>query len=70
MMSFSRPIQWYHSHANLIWQDGTFKTKSQKVNFTEYGFKQIISPLNPFHHIVDIAYEKFLTILAKRFAKT
>jgi hypothetical protein len=23
-MSFSRPIQWYHSHADPIWPDGTF----------------------------------------------
>ncbi len=26
LMSFSRPIQWYHSHADPIWPDGTFKT--------------------------------------------
>jgi hypothetical protein len=24
-MSFSRPFQWYHSHADPIWPDGTFK---------------------------------------------
>jgi hypothetical protein len=24
-MTFSRPIQWYHSHAGPIWLDGTFK---------------------------------------------
>jgi hypothetical protein len=24
-MSFSRPIQWYHSHADPIWQVGIFK---------------------------------------------
>jgi hypothetical protein len=24
-MSFPRPIQWYHCHADLIWPDGTFK---------------------------------------------
>jgi hypothetical protein len=23
-MSFSRPIQWYHSHVDPIWPDGTF----------------------------------------------
>ncbi len=23
-MSFSRPIQWYHSHEDPIWPDGTF----------------------------------------------
>jgi hypothetical protein len=27
-MSFSRPIQWYHSHADPIWPDGTFKYAS------------------------------------------
>ncbi len=26
-MSFSRPIQWYYSHADLIWPDGTFKNE-------------------------------------------
>jgi hypothetical protein len=26
-MSFSRPIQWYHSDADLIWLDGTIKHK-------------------------------------------
>ncbi len=24
-MFFSKPIQWYHSHADKIWLDGTFK---------------------------------------------
>jgi hypothetical protein len=24
-MSFSRPIQWYYSHVDPIWPDGTFK---------------------------------------------
>jgi hypothetical protein len=24
-MSFSRPIQWYHSHADPIWPDGTLR---------------------------------------------
>ncbi len=24
-MYFLRPIQWYHSHADPIWLDGTFK---------------------------------------------
>jgi hypothetical protein len=24
-MSFLRPIQWYHSHVDPIWPDGTFK---------------------------------------------
>jgi hypothetical protein len=26
-MLFSRPIQWYHSHADPIWPDGTFEVK-------------------------------------------
>jgi hypothetical protein len=26
-MSFSRPIQWYYSYADPIWQDGTFKPR-------------------------------------------
>jgi hypothetical protein len=27
-MSFSRPFQWYHSHADVIWPDGgTFKCR-------------------------------------------
>jgi hypothetical protein len=26
-MSFSRPFQWYHSHADPIWPNGTFKRK-------------------------------------------
>jgi hypothetical protein len=25
LMSFSRLIQWYHSHVDPIWPDGTFK---------------------------------------------
>ncbi len=35
-MSFSRPIQWYHSHADPIWPDGTFK-----------AFGKDLSRLNP-----------------------
>ncbi len=27
-MSFSRPFQWYHSHADPIWPDGTFKCRT------------------------------------------
>ncbi len=27
-MSFLRPIQWYHSHADPIWPNGTFKASS------------------------------------------
>jgi hypothetical protein len=27
LIFFSKPIQWYHSHADLIWLDGTFEDK-------------------------------------------
>ncbi len=35
-MSFSRAIQWYHSHADPIWPDGTFNEclLSQKADPT------------------------------------
>ncbi len=26
-MSFSRPIQWYHSHADPVWPDSTFNSR-------------------------------------------
>jgi hypothetical protein len=29
-MSFSRPIQWYHSQADPIWPDGTFNATSSE----------------------------------------
>ncbi len=31
-MSFSRAFQWYHSHLDPIWPDGTFKTGLRNVN--------------------------------------
>jgi hypothetical protein len=34
-MFFSRPIQWYHSHADLIWPDGTFKINGIKYTANE-----------------------------------
>ncbi len=34
-MSFSRPIQWYHCHADPFWPDGTFKF-SQTMPFFLY----------------------------------
>jgi hypothetical protein len=30
-MVFTRPIQWYHSHADPIWLDGTFKVHKCKI---------------------------------------
>ncbi len=34
-MSFSRPIQWYHSHVDPIWPDGTFKIPSESLFFLQ-----------------------------------
>ncbi len=31
-MSFSRPIHWYHSHADPIWPDDTFKSEFMPRN--------------------------------------
>jgi hypothetical protein len=40
LMSFSRPMQWYRSHADLIWPDGPFKDKfpedSEEAPFCGY----------------------------------
>ncbi len=36
-MSFSRPTQWYHSHADPIWPDGTFKSSAADKNQMEFG---------------------------------
>jgi hypothetical protein len=33
-MSFLRPIQWYHSHADPIWPDGTLKDPTHR-SFTD-----------------------------------
>jgi hypothetical protein len=30
-MSLSRPIQWYHSHVDAIWLDGTFNQQGPMV---------------------------------------
>ncbi len=38
-MSFSRPIQWYHSHADPIWPDSTFKF-SNRVRRNTFGQTQ------------------------------
>ncbi len=32
-MSFSRAFQWYHSHLDPIWPDGTFKLYMNKYFF-------------------------------------
>ena len=37
-MSFSRPIQWYHSHADQIWPDSTFKANVENCIRIFYYF--------------------------------
>ncbi len=37
-MSFLRPIQWYHSHADPIWPDGTFKLRTMAFLLTGLDF--------------------------------
>ncbi len=42
-MSFPRPIEWYHSHTDPIWPDGTFKPENINIKRTssqdEYFWK-------------------------------
>jgi hypothetical protein len=40
-MSFSRPIQWYHSHADPIWLDGTFKSV-EPFPFKKENYMQLL----------------------------
>jgi hypothetical protein len=35
-MSFLRPMQWFHSHADPIWPDGTFKSMKVDNGFQLY----------------------------------
>ena len=45
-MSISRPIQWYHSHVDPIWPDGTFKKESARA-ISQGPTKLSISSANP-----------------------
>ncbi len=38
-MSFSRAFQWYHSHLDPIWPDGTFKASNYE--HTEWKLQQV-----------------------------
>ncbi len=53
-MSFSRPIQWYHSYAGPIWLDGTFKEikKNMLVNIIHHNIplSRLIKRRAPIHH--------------------
>ncbi len=42
-MSFSRPIQWYHSHADPIWPDSTFKRNPRSSSFLISGLHSPLS---------------------------
>ncbi len=39
-MSFSRPFQWYHSHADPIWPDGTFKQIGNKLTINQHSLRR------------------------------
>ena len=34
-MSFSGPIQWYHTHVDTIWSDGTFNNRHRASFYQE-----------------------------------
>ncbi len=40
-MSFSRPIQWYHSHADPIWPYGTFNVPVSGSNAKQSGLLSV-----------------------------
>jgi hypothetical protein len=46
-MSFSRPIQWYNSHADPIWPDSTFKKFTMEKRKVKYSLR-VLTPLPPF----------------------
>jgi hypothetical protein len=39
--SFSRPIQWYHTHADPIWPDSTFKLFKAKQKRKPWFYKYL-----------------------------
>ncbi len=55
-MSFIRPIQWHHSHADIIWWDDTFK---------EYtAFFLSLEPM-----LDDLKYDSMNVLLKKQMKK-
>ncbi len=53
-MSFLRPIQWYHSHADPIWPDGTFKLRTVAFLLTGLDFLSAAAnllPISIFHFL-------------------
>ncbi len=43
-MFFSRPIQWYHSHADPIWPDGTFNAVGS-IHISTVYLAEVAGPL-------------------------
>ncbi len=46
-MSFSRAFQWYHSHLDPIWPDGTFKERRHRPSITTQispGWVTVLQP--------------------------
>ncbi len=46
-MSFSRPIQWYHSYADPIWPDstGTFNTLGPRLYYPKWKGRGCVNEL-------------------------
>jgi hypothetical protein len=65
-MSFSRPIQWYQSHVDPIWPDGTFNFEDVTSGMIATG--SIILPFDGvlnFHKRVFLLIEFYLGPLIK-----
>jgi hypothetical protein len=43
-MSFSRPIQWYHCHADPFWSDSTFMKKLFSIDYSGVTYKSYSVP--------------------------
>jgi hypothetical protein len=48
-MSFQRAFQWYRSHADPIWPDGTFNKSMCEINQRKYAKLT-------FHHMYTVQY--------------
>ncbi len=71
-MSFSRPIQWYHSHADPIWPDGTFDNLCANAYLSgpaaRISYMDTAYPASPEHnndHETWINKEVFLFVITK-----
>ncbi len=53
-----RPIQWYHSHVDLIWPDGTFKFSKTSLLFVKVKAimctcQTVFCIIFPFQHLKE-----------------